>query len=189
MRQVGRADCSPHERSAASVGELEKWGTTPAHVSLPGPAGKGEGCRPALGSVITQAPCPFWDAPEGPAPARHPFLPTHRCPTPKPHPRPALPRSVLPSICLAPVCLQVLWAQVREGVLLTGLPHLPVGVQPAPATQSEREACWNRERVAQRRLGRDETPRARPEALHSGGSPWVRQADSGSLEGPACAEA
>ena len=147
MRLVGRADCSPHERSAASVGEPEKWGTTPAHVSLPGPAGKGEACRPALGSIITQAPRPFWDAPEGPAPARHPFLPTHRCPTPKPPPRPALPRSVLPSICLAPGCLQVLWAQVREGVLLTGLPHLPVGVQPAPATQRGKPVGTDRGRL------------------------------------------
>ena len=170
-------------------GGQQKRGTTPAHVSLPGQAGKGEACRPALGSVITRAPCPFWNAPEGPAPAPHPFLPAHCCPTPKPHPGAALPRSILLSICLSPVCLQGLWAQVREGVLLTGLPHPPGRVQPAPATQPERTASWNRVRAAERMLGRDETARARPEALKSGGNPWVRQEDSGSLEGSACAKA
>ena len=68
----------------------------------------------------------------------------------------------------------MLWAQVREAVLLTGLHHLPVGVQPAPATQRGKPVGIERERAAQRRLGRDETPRARPEALQSAGNPWVR---------------
>ena len=167
----------------------QKWGTTPAHVSLPGQAGKAEACRLALGSIVTQAPRPFWDAPEGPTPARHPFLPTRGCLTAKPHPHPALPRNVLLSICLVSVCLQVLWAQVREAVLLTRLPHLPVGAQPAPATQRGKPVGIERERAAQRRLGRDKTPRARPEALQSAGNLWVRRADSGSLEGPARAEA
>ena len=167
----------------------EETGYNPSTCEPPWSGRERGGCRPALGSVITRAPRPFWKAPEGPAPAPHPFLPAHGCPTPKPHPRAALPWSVLLSICLTPLCLQVLWAQVREGVLLTGLPHPPGRVQPAPATQPERAASWNRERAAQRRLDRDETARARPEALKSGGNPWVRREDSGSLEGSAIAKA
>lgn len=172
------------------MGEQQKWGTTPAHVSLFPWSGRERGSLQAgFGLRHHSGPTPLLECPEGPAPAPHPFLPTHGCPTPKPHSCTALPRSILLSICLTPVCLQVLWAQVREGVLLTGLPHPPGRVQPAPATQPERAACWNRQRVAERRLGRDETPRARPEALKSGGNPWVRRADSGSLEGSACEKA